>query len=54
VEHKSLHTEGSLMTVSKELLKYKFDFVEVQRSDGRTVTPNQKNTHLTERELVMN
>jgi hypothetical protein len=28
---RSLHRAGSLMTVAKEISKYKFDFVEVQK-----------------------
>jgi hypothetical protein len=41
-----------LMTVSRELSKYKIDLVECRRSDGRAVAPNlRENTHFcTERE----
>jgi hypothetical protein len=48
----SLYRAGSLMTVSKELSKYKLDLVEY-RSDGRAVAPNlRENTHFSmEREM---
>jgi hypothetical protein len=42
---RSLYRVGSLMTVSRELSKYKFDLVGVQ-SDGWAVAANlRENTH---------
>jgi hypothetical protein len=43
---RSLYRAGSLVTVSKELSKYRLDLVACRRSDGRAVAPNeQENTH---------
>jgi hypothetical protein len=42
---RSLYRAGLLVTVSKELSKYRLDLVGC-RSDGRAVAPNeQENTH---------
>jgi hypothetical protein len=37
---RNLYKAGSLMTVSRELARYKLDLWECKRSDGRAVTPN--------------
>jgi hypothetical protein len=43
---RSMYRAGSLLTVSKELSKYKLDKLECRRSDGRAVALNlQENTH---------
>jgi hypothetical protein len=54
---RSSYRADSLMTVSRELSKYKLDLVGVQRSDSRAVAPNlRENTHFsTERgTIIMN
>jgi hypothetical protein len=53
----SFYRAGSLMTVSRELARYKLLSVGYRRSDGREVAPNlQEDTHFsTEREMkIMN
>jgi hypothetical protein len=53
----SLYRVGSLMTVLRELARYKLDLWECRRSDGRAMASNLwENTHISvEREMrIMN
>jgi hypothetical protein len=39
---RSMHRAVSLRAVTKEISKYKLDLMEVRRSDGKEVAPNQQ------------
>jgi hypothetical protein len=39
---RSLYRAGWLMTVAKEISKYKLDLVEYRKSDGTEVAPSQQ------------
>jgi hypothetical protein len=52
---RSLYRAGSLMTVSRELVRYKLGLVGVQETDERAVAPNvqdNKNNELGKRKRI--